>query len=144
VKIAGAAGAFPTNRYHQSVITDASRAHWGDKVQRPETLSRLHSRAAVEFRNFAFPLTGYERFPSWGQSNAAWIKIADELGATAIDAALERSGLSRHDLDSLFVVSITGVASPSLDARLINRMALRPMIKRTPISSLNALVARSG
>ena len=42
-------------------------------------------------------------------------------------------GLSRHDLDALFVVSITGIASPSLDARLINRMRLRPDIKRTPI-----------
>jgi alkylresorcinol/alkylpyrone synthase len=51
----------------------------------------------------------------------------------AIDAALKGTGLAREDLDALFVASITGVASPSLDARLINRMRLRPDIKRTPI-----------
>ena len=51
----------------------------------------------------------------------------------AIDGALERAGLRRQDLDALFVVSITGVASPSLDARLINLMRLRSDIKRTPI-----------
>jgi alkylresorcinol/alkylpyrone synthase len=144
MKIAGAAGAFPTNRYHQSVITDALRAHWGDKLQRPETLSRLHSRAGVEFRNFAFPLTDYKRLASWGQSNTAWMQIAEELGEQAIDCALERSGLSRHDLDALFVVSITGVASPSLDARLINRMALRPDIKRTPIFGLGCVGGAAG
>ena len=55
------------------------------------------------------------------------------MGERAIDAALERAGLQRRDLDALYVVSVTGVASPSLDARLINRMGLRPDIKRTPI-----------
>jgi len=52
---------------------------------------------------------------------------------------LQRAGLTRHDLDALFVVSITGVASPSLDARLINRMKLRPDIKRTPIFGLGCV-----
>ena len=126
MKIAAVAGAFPANRYHQSLITDALRAHWSDKLQRPETLSRLHSRAGVEYRNFAFPLTDYTRFETWGQSNAAWMQIAEELGEQAIDDALTRGGLKRRDLDALFVVSITGVASPSLDARLINPMAMGP------------------
>jgi alkylresorcinol/alkylpyrone synthase len=144
MKIAGAAGAFPANRYHQTLITDAVRAHRGDKLPRPEVLTRLHSRAGVEYRNFAFPLTEYERFESWGQSNAAGMEIAEELGERAIDGALEHSGLRRHDLDSLFVVSITGVASPSLDARLINRMGLRPDIKRTPIFGLSCVGGAAG
>ena len=144
MKIAGAAGAFPPHRYHQYAITDALRAYWGDKLQRPETLTRLHSRAGVEYRNFAFPLTDYQRFESWGQSNAAWMEIAEELGERAIDGALECGGLTRHDLDALFVVSITGVASPSLDARLINRMGLRPNIKRTPIFGLGCVGGATG
>src|SRR5579863_5332011 len=61
------------------------------------------------------------------------MEVAEQLGEKAIDGALERAGLARRDIDALFVVSITGVASPSLDARLINRMRLRPDIKRTPI-----------
>jgi len=80
MKIAAAAGAFPPSRYHQNVITDALRTHWGAKLPRPEALTRIHSRAGVEYRNFAFPLTDYERFESWGQSNAAWMASAEELG----------------------------------------------------------------
>jgi alkylresorcinol/alkylpyrone synthase len=144
MKIAGAAGAFPRHRYHQYVITEALRAYWGDKLQRSEVLARLHSRAGVEYRNFAFPLTDYQRFESWGQSNAAWMEIAEKLGETAIDGALECGDLTRHDLDALFVVSITGVASPSLDARLINRMGLRPNIKRTPIFGLGCVGGATG
>ena len=37
------------------------------------------------------------------------------------------------ELNALFVTSVTGIASPSLDARLINRLGLRRDIKRTPI-----------
>jgi alkylresorcinol/alkylpyrone synthase len=55
------------------------------------------------------------------------------LGVRAIDAALDRAGMRRSDLNALIVVSITGIASPSLDAHLINRMQLRRDIKRTPI-----------
>ncbi len=70
---------------------------------------------------------------------AAWLEVAQGLGARAIDDALERAELRRQDLDALFVVSITGVASPSLDARLINLMRLRSDIKRTPIFGVGCM-----
>jgi alkylresorcinol/alkylpyrone synthase len=144
MKIAGAAGAFPPHRYHQYVITDTLRVHWGEKLQCPELLTRLHSRTGVDYRNFAFPLADYERFETWGQSNRAWMEVAEQLGEKAVDGALERAGVTRRDLDALFVVSITGVASPSLDARLINRMTLRPDIKRTPIFGLGCVGGATG
>jgi alkylresorcinol/alkylpyrone synthase len=144
MKIAGAAGAFPPHRYHQYTITEALRAYWGHKLQRPELFTRLHARAGVDYRNFAFPLADYQGFETWGQSNRAWIEIAEQLGEKAVDGALERAGLTPRDLDALFVVSITGVASPSLDARLINRMGLRLDIKRTPIFGLGCVGGAAG
>ena len=144
MKIAGAAGAFPPNRFHQSVITDALRSHWGNRLPQPEVLIRLHSRTGVEYRDLAFPLTDYERFKTWGDSNAAWMTTAEELGERALDAALQCAGLSRDSLDALFVVSITGIASPSLDARLINRMRLRPDLKRTPVFGLGCVGGAAG
>jgi alkylresorcinol/alkylpyrone synthase len=144
MKIAGAAGAFPRHRYHQYVITEALRAYWGEKLQRPELLTRLHSRAGVDYRYLAYSIPDYERFDTWGKSSNAWMETAEQLGEKAIDGALERAGLTRRDLDALFVVSITGVASPSLDARLINRMKLRPDIKRTPIFGLGCVGGAAG
>ena len=124
----------PEHRYSQDTITAALKTiYWNGQLERPERLEQLHTRVGVDYRHFAFPLERYAQFTSWGETNAAWLEVAQELGIRAIDAALERAGLSRHDLDALFVVSITGIASPSLDARLINRMRLRPDIKRTPI-----------
>ncbi len=133
MRIAGVASAVPRHRYRQDAITAALKRIWDSKLKNPELLDRLHSRTRVETRYLAFPLERYTQFSTWGETNAAWLEVAEELGARAIDKALRNAGLSRNDLNALFVVSITGVASPSLDARLINRLRLRSDIKRTPI-----------
>jgi alkylresorcinol/alkylpyrone synthase len=133
MRIVSVGSAFPANLYPQRDITGAIKAYWGDSLEHPEVLERLHSRTGVNQRYLSFPIDQYERFATFGQTNAAWLEVAGELGEQAIDQALERAGLARRDLSALYVVSITGVASPSLDARLINRMGLRPSIKRTPI-----------
>ena len=133
VKIASVARAMPEHRYSQESITAAFKAYWLAQLRSPERLDQFHSRVGVDHRHLAFPMERYQEFASFGETNAAWLQAAEQLGAQAIDAALDRAGLSRPDLHALFVVSVTGIASPSLDARLINRLRLRPDIKRTPI-----------
>jgi alkylresorcinol/alkylpyrone synthase len=67
------------------------------------------------------------------------MKVAAEIGESALNRALERAELTHSAIDALYVVSVTGVASPSLDARLINRMGLRADVKRTPIFGLGCV-----
>jgi Chalcone and stilbene synthases, N-terminal domain len=132
-RIAGVGSAMPEHRFPQEAITAMLKGLWEGELQNPELLERFHSRMGVDYRHLAFPLERYAQFTSWGETNAAWLEAAEELGVRALDEALDHAGMSRCDLSALFVVSITGIASPSLDARLINRMRLRPNIKRTPI-----------
>jgi len=123
----------PEHRYPQAALTAAFKAYWNEKLKSPERLDQFHSRVGVEYRHLSFPMERYPQFASFGETNDAWFEVAQELGAKAIDAALDRAGLSRQELNALFFVSVTGIASPSLDARLINRLGLRRDIKRTPI-----------
>ena len=144
MKIASVSSSFPATRYHQSTVTEAFRAHWGERLENPELFARLHSRTGVQYRHFSFPMNEYEELQNFGRSNRAWMKVAQELGEQAIDRALHASGLERSELDALFVVSVTGIASPSLDARLINRMNLRSDLKRTPIFGLGCVAGATG
>lgn len=144
MKIAGVASAFPQHVYPQEVITDALKRHWGSRAGRNGLLERLHARVSVRQRHLAFPLERYAQFKSFGETNAAWMEAAQELGAIAIDGALARAGLARHELDALYIVSTTGIASPSLDARLMNRMGLRADLKRTPIFGLGCVGGAAG
>jgi alkylresorcinol/alkylpyrone synthase len=145
MKILSVASKFPDYRYSQEAITGALTAHWGEKLgTRSALLEQVHSRSGVKWRHLAFPLERYKEFRTWGETNRAWFEAAEELGAGAIGAALARAGLTPSDVDALYVVSITGVASPSLDARLINRMSLRPDVKRTPIFGLGCVAGAVG
>jgi alkylresorcinol/alkylpyrone synthase len=142
--LASAASALPEHLYRQDVLTNALKEYWGDKCDRPQLLERFHARAGVRQRYLAFPLEQYARFSGWGETNRAWMQVAEHLGQRALDSALDRAGLTASDLDALFVVSVTGIASPSLDARLINLMNLRADLKRLPVFGLGCVAGAAG
>jgi alkylresorcinol/alkylpyrone synthase len=66
------------------------------------------------------------------------------LGRDAICRAITPLGIMPRDIDALFFVSVTGVASPSIDARLVNRMGLSPNIKRIPMFGLGCVAGAAG
>jgi alkylresorcinol/alkylpyrone synthase len=144
MQIVSAGTAFPENSYDQQVITARLQERWNQHLPRPETLSRLHTRCGVAKRNLVLPLDAYDTVRTWGQANDLWIEAAQSLGRDAICRAITPAGLMPGDIDALFFVSVTGVASPSIDARLVNRMRLSPRIKRVPMFGLGCVAGAAG
>ncbi|MEM1202047.1 MAG: 3-oxoacyl-[acyl-carrier-protein] synthase III C-terminal domain-containing protein [Acidobacteriota bacterium] len=144
MRIAAVGRAFPGHYYEQGELLEALRSHWSDQHHNPERLERLHRNVLVSGRHLALPLDAYEELESWGQANDAWIRVAQEVGEEAVRDALGLAGLGADRVDALFTVTVTGVATPSLDARLMNRMDLRPDVKRTPIFGLGCLAGAAG
>ena len=144
MRIASAATALPKYRYDQQTILEALKFHWADKLEVPDMLDRLHARTGVETRSLALPIEAYPELKSWGEANQIWIDTACELGQTAIYHALTRAGLSVKDPAAIFFVSVSGVASPSIDAKLVNLMGLNRNIKRVPIFGLGCVAGAAG
>lgn len=144
MKIASVARALPPYRFSQQEIFDALAHHWRDKIENPALLSRFHQRVGVETRYLVMPFEGYNNLTRWGDANRVWLEKAEELGEQAIDLALRRAGMERSRIDALLTVSVTGLASPSLDAHLTNRMHLSPAIRRTPIFGLGCVAGATG
>lgn len=144
MRIAGVAGAFPRQYYRQEEISAALKGHWAKKLEKPAVLDRLLSRVGVQGRHLALPIDAYDDLTTWGQANDAWIEAAEELAEQSLCRALTRAGLSESDVDAIFFVSVTGVASPSIDARLMNRIHLRPDVKRVPIFGLGCVAGAAG
>lgn len=142
--IASVASAFPKNRYDQYVLLSALKKHWGPKMENPQFIERLHGRVGVDTRNLALTIEEYEALTSWKQANDHWIAIATDLGAEALAAACARGGIDPKKLGAIFFVSVTGVASPSIDAKIINRLSLSPQIKRVPIFGLGCVAGAAG
>lgn len=144
MRIVNAASAFPMHVYTQQEITAALRDFWNGKVRKEEALDRLHSRCGVERRHLVLPLEAYKDVTTWGKANNIWIEAAQRLGMTAICRAITPDGIMPRDLGALYFVSVTGISSPSVDARLVNRMGLSPNIKRVPIFGLGCVAGAAG
>jgi alkylresorcinol/alkylpyrone synthase len=80
----------------------------------------------------------------FGQANDAFIRVGTEIGAEAIQQALDEAGLSPTDVDAIIFTTVTGIAAPSIDARLVNRLGFRSDIKRMPIFGLGCVAGTAG
>jgi alkylresorcinol/alkylpyrone synthase len=143
MRITSAATALPRHYYPQQVLIDAFRRHWGTRLDRFSVLERLHAATQVDGRYLALPLESYP-LRSWGEANNHWIEASLELGQRAVCDAMNAAGAAPQDIGAFFFVSITGVASPSIEGRLINKMHLSPRMKRIPIFGLGCVAGAAG
>jgi len=144
MRIASAASAFPKHYYTQKVLLERLQDYWGPQLKNPLLLARLHRNVTVDGRYLAIPAEQYVDIKTWGEANDIWIRVAQELGEQALCRALQTAGLQTSDLGCLLFTTVTGVASPSIDGMLINRMKLPTNIRRTPIFGLGCVAGAAG
>src|ERR1700761_2904571 len=115
---------FPENRYSQDDLVRALEQRWPDHPRIHALVKKLHTSVAVEERFLALSLEEHANLKDFGDSNDAFIRVGTDLGAKAVARAVARSGLELDEVDAIFFTTVTGVAAPSIDARLVNRLGL--------------------
>jgi alkylresorcinol/alkylpyrone synthase len=144
MRIAAVGRALPLHRYPQTEITALLAGMWRGQPALVDRLARLHHNTGVDHRHLVLPLEQYRELDTFGKANDRWIEHAPALAEHALREALDEAGLGPRDIDAIFAVSVTGVASPSLDAMLHNRMGLRADCKRVPIFGLGCVAGTAG
>ena len=145
MRISAVGKAFPPHYYNQDELLEAFKRVWSARFFNQERLEALHRNVLVGGRYLALPMEQYEqRVTNWGAANDAWIEVAQEVGEAAIRDALRKAGLGVEDVGCLIFVSVTGVATPSIDARLMNRLGLPPGVRRVPIFGLGCVAGAAG
>jgi alkylresorcinol/alkylpyrone synthase len=144
MKIVATTTAFPPYYFSQDEVLTALKTYWDKGLENAAVLERLHSRTGVEGRYFSRPLEEYYKLDTWGKTNDVWIETAERLGEQALTTLLNETKLPPEKIGAIFSVSVTGVACPSIEARLMNKMKLPVHIKRTPIFGLGCVAGASG
>ncbi|MEO5652972.1 MAG: 3-oxoacyl-[acyl-carrier-protein] synthase III C-terminal domain-containing protein [Marmoricola sp.] len=144
MEILSVRGALPEHRYPQEEITDAFAGVISRGGVDETLLRRFHANAGVRYRHLALPLEAYAGLEDFTQSNDAFIDVAVELGSRAVVDALKAAGRTPSDVDLIVSATVTGLAIPSLEARIAASIGLRPDVKRMPLVGLGCVAGAAG
>jgi alkylresorcinol/alkylpyrone synthase len=130
------ATAVPPYRLDQNDVATRIRLALGPRS--PEIVRMLPTfvNTGIESRYSCVPMSWYEEPHGWGERNEIYLRSSVDLLETATRDALDRAGRTADEIDAVVVVSTSGIATPSLDALLIERMSLRREVARLPIFGL--------
>ena len=139
MKIAAVETAFPEHWYAQSELTDRVVRLLGIDEAKAARVRSLHDNCGIDGRHLVLPLDAYSDLGGFTGANRAWLDGALALGERSCRRALEAAGVRADEVDAIFFSTVTGVVSPSVDARLVTRLGLRSDVKRTPMFGLGCV-----
>jgi len=130
------ATAVPRHRYEQTEVRDVSHLLFDRDKADLTRLLPVFDNAGIDARYSCMPLGWYLAPHGWVERSQLFSEHAVNLLCEAAEKALDQAGLETADIDTVVAVSTTGVATPSLDALVIERLGLRRDARRLPIFGL--------
>src|ERR1700743_919972 len=127
--------AFPPHVLKQSDVVIRAGQLFGERRD-IERLLPVFSNTGIDRRYSCVPIEWYAGDHGWRDPTDLYVQNATDLLENVANALLDEAGLGTDDIDAIVVSSTTGIATPSLDALVIERMGLRRDIRRLPIFGL--------
>lgn len=138
------AHALPPHRLLQTDAADAARRIFAHRYAAFERMASVFTTSGIEARHTVMPLDWYLSSLGWPERNAAYLEGAQSLFVEAATRALEAAGCAASEVDTVVTISSTGVATPSLEARVAGRMGFRSDVERVPVFGLGCAGGVSG
>lgn len=128
--------AVPPYCLRQDDIQEFAAALFRDNLHNLDRLLPVFANSLIKTRHLSQPLAWYAGKHSFAEANAVYEQVAVELAERAAGQAIERAGIGRSDIGTILFVSSTGIATPSLDSILIQKLGLSPHTARLPLWGL--------
>ncbi len=133
VTLLALATAVPPHQLEQSAVADFARRVYARSFIRFPKLADIYANAGIERRYSVRPLEWFGEPHGWTERTQAYLEGADALFIAVARAALARAGLDARDVDVIVTVSSSGIATPSLEARVGAEMGFKPSVLRVPV-----------
>lgn len=126
---------FPYKTEQQAVKAQA-HALFSSNFPQTDRLIFAFDNTEIITRNFCKPLDWYAKPTTFEERNNDYQQITLEYSIKAIEDCVLKAGVAKEEITDILFVSTTGLATPSMDALIVNAMRLNPHINRTPIWGL--------
>jgi alkylresorcinol/alkylpyrone synthase len=126
----------PPHVVQQSEAKELARQAFGGRKALFDRLSTVFDNAGIAQRHLVAPQDWYLSAHGWNDRNRLYLEAAEQLFIDAASAAIEKAGLKPDEIDGVVTVSTTGIATPSLEARVASRIGLRGNVRRVPVFGL--------
>jgi alkylresorcinol/alkylpyrone synthase len=130
------ATSLPPHVFLQKDVLAAAWEVFGPRLPEFETLSNIFSNTGIIKRHGVKPFDWYLSPRGWPERTRAFLEGAESLFIDAATKALADAGLAAADIDTVVTISSTGIATPSLEARVASRIGFRTDITRVPVFGL--------
>lgn len=134
--LAGLATAWPAHLLRQEDVAANGAEMFGATHGGFERLAPIYRNALIETRHSCVPIDWYLKPHSFSERNALFLEHAVALTAESARKALDEASVTAGQIDTVVTVCSTGIATPSLEARLMEVMPFRPDVRRLPIFGL--------
>src|SRR5450631_1867509 len=138
------ATSIPPHQFHQKQILEAAHSLLADRYPEFETLSSLFANTGIRNRYGVQPMEWYLERRGWPERTQAFLEGAEKLFLDVARKALARADLSPGDVDTVVTVCSTGIATPTLEARVASEMGFRADVARVPVFGLGCAGGVSG
>lgn len=136
VSLRSIATAVPPHAVEQRYVAERARVVYARVFERFPQIADVFENAGIERRYSVKPPEWFERPLDWKERTAAYLEGAQDLFLAAARAALDRAGCAAEEVGVVVTVSSTGIATPSLEARVAQRLGLSPHVIRVPVFGL--------
>lgn len=143
-RLSAAATAVPPYVLDQADVAARSREIFAPEIPGFERFADAYRNAAIDTRHSCVPIEWYAEDHAFSERNDLYISNAVELLCEVSEKLFTQAGIGARDVDTLVVVSTTGVATPSLDALLLERLPFRRDVQRLPVFGLGCAGGVSG
>ncbi len=136
--------AVPPYLMHQEEACRLAGEHFNGAIENLPKYLQVFENALVNERYFCVEADWFRRAHSLGAKNRLYLEWAEKLSLAAIEKCLDGAGVDREAIDYLVFVSSSGIATPSLDVALVNKLGLRSGIRRLPLFGLGCAGGAAG
>lgn len=139
----------PPYYYSQEKAKEFVHELFRSKYKKIDRLLNVFQNGQINGRYFSAPLEWFKETHSFSEKNERYVELATTLGIEAIKKTIEddmflTQSVHYDDIDAIFFISSTGLSTPSIEAKIMNKLPFHEHTKRIPIWGLGCAGGASG